>query len=138
MADIPTTPITPTTPCDDDSTTTAPPAPRTDPNQLLCPVCWTPFTKVGRQRYCTDSCRKTAWTRRHTNTAVITEPVVPQAIRRRDVTIYSCPTCDTRYHGQRWCHDCNQPCTRIGLGGTCPHCDEPVAITDLIDTLTTS
>ena len=70
MADTPPTPTTPTTPCDDDSTTTAPqdpapPAPRTNPNQLLCPVCWTAFTKVGRQRYCTDSCRKTAWTRRH-------------------------------------------------------------------------
>jgi len=62
------------------------------------------------------------------------EPIVPPAIRRRDVTIYACPTCETRYHGQQWCHDCNQPCTRVGLGGLCPHCAEPVALTDLIDT----
>jgi len=68
----------------------------------------------------------------------VTEPVVPQAIRRRDVTIYACPTCETRYYGEQWCHDCNQPCTRVGLGGLCPHCDEPVALTDLIDTPKTS
>ena len=131
---------TPYNPCDDDAATTEPPAPalRTDPSQLLCPVCWTAFTKVGRQRYCTDTCRKTAWARRNTTTALTTEPVVPQRIRRRDVTIYSCPTCETRYHGQQWCPDCNQPCTRVGLGGTCPHCDEPVAISDLIHTTTTS
>ncbi len=35
-------------------------------------------------------------------------------------------------------HDCNQPCTRIGLGGLCPHCAEPVALTDLIDTIQTA
>ena len=114
------------TPCDDDNTTTTHPVsnPRTDPRQLL-----------GRQRYCTDTCRKTAWTRRHATTAAVTEPVVPQRIRRRDVTIYACPTCETRYHGEQWCHDCNQPCTRVGLGGLCPHCAEPVAISDLIHTL---
>jgi len=68
----------------------------------------------------------------------VTEPVVPQGIRRLDATIYECPTCNTRYHGEQWCHDCNQPCTRVGLGGLCPHCDEPVAISDLIDTLTSN
>jgi hypothetical protein len=46
----------------------------------------------------------------------------------------TCPSCATRYHGEQWCHDCNQPCTRIGLGGPCPHCDEPVTLTDLRDT----
>ena len=122
MADTPSTPSTPHNPCDDDTTTTPPAArtPTAGPNLQLCPVCWTPFTRIGRQRYCTDNCRKTAWTRRHTRTAATTEPAVPQTIRRRDVTIYECSTCDTRYHGEQWCHDCNQPCTRVGLGGTCP------------------
>ena len=108
------------------------------PEPAALPGVLDPFTRVGRQRYCTDNCRKTAWTRRHTSTAAVTEPAVPQAIRRRDVTIYACPTCETRYHGEQWCHDCNQPCTRVGLGGTCPNCAEPVAISDLIDTLETS
>ena len=108
--------------------------PTAGPGQLLCPVCWAAFTRVGRKRYCTDTCRKTAWTRRHATTVQVAEPVVPPAVRRRDITIYACQTCENRYYGEQWCHDCNQPCTRVGLGGLCPHCSEPVAITDLIDT----
>jgi len=52
------------TPRHDDGATTASPT-TSGQQQLLCPVCWTRFTRVGRQRYCTDGCRKTAWTRRH-------------------------------------------------------------------------
>ncbi len=58
---------------------------------------------------------------------------IPPPGQRRDSTIYACPSCDTRFHGQQWCHDCNQPCTRVGLGGLCPHCLEPVALSDLFD-----
>jgi len=124
----------PQTPSCDDNTTTSTPVndPAAHPEQLLCPICWTPFTRTRRQRYCTDACRKTAWTRRHANTP--TETLLPQVVRRRDTTIYACPSCETRYHAQQWCHDCNQPCTRVGLGGLCPHCDEPVALADLLDT----
>ena len=62
---------------------------------------------------------------------------VPPATRRRDVTIYTCPSCEATYHGQQRCYDCNQPCTRIGFGGLCPACQAPVAFTDLLDTPTT-
>jgi predicted amidophosphoribosyltransferase len=123
---------------DDRATTASPTEPGQRLPQLLCPVCWSPFTKIGRQLYCTQTCRKTAWKRRNATPVEPAEPVVPQGVRRLDVTIYECPTCETRYHGEQWCHDCNQPCTRVGLGGLCPHCDQPVAISDLIDTLTTS
>jgi hypothetical protein len=121
-------------PCDDDITTTSPPttSPPTSPPRPLCPICWTPFTRVRRQRYCSDNCRKTAWARRHAATTAITEPAPPPR-RRRDVTVYACPSCDQRYHAQQWCPSCNQPCTRIGLGGPCPHCDEPVAVAELLD-----
>jgi len=99
--------------------------------QLRCPVCWTTFQRVRRQRYCSDNCRKTAWARRRAATP--NTPPPPPPGRRRAATIYSCPSCESRYHGQQWCPDCNQPCTRVGLGGLCPHCDEPVAIADLLD-----
>ncbi len=123
----------PERPCrDDNTTTTAPAAP--EAARPLCPVCWTPFTPIGRQRYCTDACRKTAWTRKNAATRRLTETTVPQPIRRRDSTIYQCQSCETLYHGEQWCHDCNQPCTRVGLGGSCPHCAEPVALADLLDT----
>ncbi len=119
-------------PCNDDNTTTSTPEPPAD--RPLCPVCWTPFTRIRRQRYCTDACRKTAWTRRHAATRQLTEAAVPQPTRRRDTTIYECQSCETRYHGEQWCHDCNQPCARVGIGGSCPHCAEPVALADLLDT----
>lgn len=117
----------PAVPSDDDITTTT-------PEQLRCPVCWTSFTRIRRQRFCSDNCRKTAWARQrtHATLAQAAQPVV-SAARRRDVTVYSCPACDIRYYGQQWCPECNQPCTRAGLGGLCPHCDEPVAINDLLD-----
>lgn len=46
-------------------------------------------------------------------------------------TIYECPDCEQRYLNERRCPDCNLFCRRIDLGGSCPHCDEPVAISDL-------
>lgn len=106
-------------PTDDDNTTTTT-TPTASRERLLCPVCWTPFTRVRRQRFCSDNCRKTAWARRKTTPRPV-EPIPPRG-RRRDLTVYACPACETRYHGQQWCPDCNQPCTRVGLGGLCPHC----------------
>ena len=45
--------------------------------------------------------------------------------------IYQCPQCETRYLDERRCPDCQLFCRRVGVGGTCPHCDEPVAVADL-------
>ncbi len=118
----------PEAPRHDDITTTS-------PDRLLFPVCWTPFIRVRRQRFCSDNCRKTAWTRTRRANERPTQPV-PSPVRRREATVYSCPYCEVRYYAQQWCPDCNQPCTRIGLGGLCPHCEEPVALTDLLDTPT--
>jgi len=49
----------------------------------------------------------------------------------RPSVIYECPECETRYVEERRCPDCNLFTRRIGPGGTCPHCDEPVAQIDL-------
>ncbi len=50
---------------------------------------------------------------------------------RRWATVFQCPECEGRYIDERRCPDCNLFCRRIDLGGCCPHCDEPVAISDL-------
>ena len=52
-------------------------------------------------------------------------------IDARVSVIYECPECETRYLDERRCPDCNLFTRRIGPGGPCPHCDEPVAQTDL-------
>jgi len=47
-------------------------------------------------------------------------------------TVYECDSCAQRYLGEQRCPDCNTWCRRIGPGGSCPHCDEPVAIDDIL------
>lgn len=51
----------------------------------------------------------------------------------RPSVVYQCPNCDERYLDERRCPDCHLFCRRVGIGGSCPHCDEPVAITDLTE-----
>jgi hypothetical protein len=95
-----------------------------------CPACGQPFTPAGRRRWCSDACRQAGWRRRRpTPQAAAPLPPSPQA---RDTTIYQCPDCDQRYLGQQRCDDCGTFCRRLGPGGPCPHCDEPVATSDLI------
>ena len=47
-------------------------------------------------------------------------------------TVYECPHCQTRYLGDQRCQDCNTWCRRLGPGGPCPHCDDLVAVEDLV------
>jgi len=110
-----------------------PPSPRRNDNETTtpCPVCGTPFTPNRRQRYCTPACRQAAWRARHPNPTSGPTIVVPPRTARRAITVYLCPECDTRTLGQQWCHDCHRPRTRLDLGGLCPHCDEPITISDI-------
>ena len=66
-------------------------------------------------------------------------PERPSASTRapRAATVYECPSCQTRYLGEQRCPDCQRFCRRVGPGGLCPHCDEPVAVGDLIPAATT-
>jgi predicted RNA-binding Zn-ribbon protein involved in translation (DUF1610 family) len=105
--------------------------PRDDPGTMPCPVCQRSFTPAGRQAYCTTACRKTAFRRRHQQTGpAIT---VPTARPRREITIYECPNCGDRLLGEQRCEECHTFTRRIGIGGACPTCDDPVAISDLLD-----
>jgi hypothetical protein len=110
--------------------------PRNDPRNdtAACPACGQPFTPAGRRRWCSDACRQAGWRRQQTAPPAGTTAVLPAARTTRDHTIYQCGDCGQRYLAQQWCQDCARPCQRIGAGGTCPHCDEPVAISDLITT----
>lgn len=104
---------------------------RDDAGTATCPACGRRFTPTGRQTYCRSACRKTAYRRRHQHPlAAVT---VPTAQPRSEVTIYECPTCQQRLLGQQRCPDCATFARRIDFGGACPYCDEPVALTDLLD-----
>lgn len=93
---------------------------------IPCPVCARPFAPTGRQRVCSAACRQALWRRRHTAPPeAIAAPAAPAQ------TIYACPACETRYLGQQRCPECGLFCSRVGPGGLCPHCEEPVAFVDL-------
>jgi hypothetical protein len=101
---------------------------RNDGETIRCAVCGTTFRPVGRQRFCTAACRQAAWRRRHARPQF---PAIPTGVMRQAI-VYMCPECDTRYLGEQRCTDCQRFCKRVGPGGPCPHCDEPVAVADLI------
>ena len=97
---------------------------RNDTATTRCPQCGASFTPIGRQQWCSDACRQASWRRRQ----AAPRPTLPA----KTDTIYQCPTCDTRYLGEQRCPDCNTWCRRLGPGGPCPHCDDLVALSDII------
>lgn len=99
----------------------------TTPCPIPCPVCGQFFTPVGRQRVCSGACRQAAWRRRHGAPAPSIPPRTP-----REMTIYECPSCEARYLGEQRCSECGSFCRKLGPGGPCPHCDEPVLLADLL------
>jgi hypothetical protein len=94
-----------------------------------CAACGRPVPAGGRRRYCSAACRQAAWRRRHP----VRLPPVPARLPR-PATVYECPACGRRLLGEQRCADCGLFCRRIGPGGACPHCDEPVAVADLLPT----
>ena len=97
---------------------------------LSCPVCYRSFEPQGRARYCSDRCRQTAFRRRHQ--AEAPEVPLPPRGRRRAVTVYECDSCGDRALGEQYCENCRTFMRSLGRGALCPHCDGPVAVTDLV------
>jgi predicted RNA-binding Zn-ribbon protein involved in translation (DUF1610 family) len=106
---------------------------RNDSVTMTCPVCGAAFRPMGRRRFCSAACRQAAWRQRqpapHAPLAVSARAAVRSA---RTATVYECPSCGTRFLGDQRCAECNVFCRRIGPGGPCPHCDDPVALADLL------
>ena len=62
---------------------------------------------------------------------VSTPAPLPASRPRKNSTVYECGDCGTRLLGAQRC-DCGTFMHRIGTGGLCPSCDEPVAIEELL------
>jgi len=82
------------------------------------------------QRWCSPAHRQMAYRRRHQPD--VPAVALPAARSRRAQTVYACPACDQRYLGVQYCSDCYTFCVRLGPGGLCPHCDEPLTIAELL------
>ena len=101
-----------------------------DADRTACPGCAGPLPSP-RARYCSAACKQRAYRRRHADPA----PRDPQPDRRSTApaqTVYACPACEQRFLGERRCPDCNRFCRRLGPGGLCLHCDEPLLVAELL------
>jgi hypothetical protein len=99
-----------------------------------CLVCGidTPST---RAKYCGRAHQQRSYRLRHqTPTADLT--LVRKALQRRKAlvahTIYECGGGGERFVGVRRCESCNLFCRAAGVGGSCPECDTPVLLADLL------
>ena len=58
---------------------------------------------------------------------------LPTTKRRRPITVYECDTCGARAVGEQRCADCATFMRRVGIGGHCPSCSDPIAINELLE-----
>ena len=111
------------------------PNPTTPRPDHPCPVCQATITSA-RARYCSDACKQRAYRLRQTNGPVDLDALTANLPSRQALvarTVYACPTCETRLLGEQRCPDCHVFCRRLGPGGLCPHCDDPVTLAELLD-----
>lgn len=100
--------------------------------ERACPACGLTFVADRRRIWCSDACRQRGFRLRHQPP----DQVQLLLLRRppKAAAVYQCPECETRYLGSQRCPDCGIFCRRLpGPGGLCPHCSEPVALSDLVD-----
>jgi hypothetical protein len=101
-----------------------------------CLVCGTVFEGRGRALYHSRACQQIAYRLRHQQDR---EPLLAawtRELRERgtlvEQTVYECVRCQERYLGERRCSACSLMCRKLGLGGRCLHCDEPMLVTELL------
>ncbi len=86
---------------------------------------------AGARLWCSPAHRQAAYRRRHQPAP---EPMaLPPGRSRIEGTVYECDSCGQRFVGTQRCEECNLFARRIGPGGPCPHCEEPVALAELLE-----
>ena len=95
---------------------------------LSCPGCQHLFSPVGRQKHCCEACRVAVYRRSREATHV--PDVAPRS--RQPIAVYACERCGARAIGERRCEECRSAMRRVGLGGCCPCCAEPIALDELL------
>jgi hypothetical protein len=101
---------------------------RNDGVTIACPRCERAFVPSGRRRFCSAACRQAVWRQRQS----VPLPALPVVVAKPGI-VYECPSCGARLLGEQRCPECQVFCRRVGPGGPCPHCEEPVAGVDLIE-----
>jgi hypothetical protein len=105
------------------------------PRQADCSICSTPLPSA-RARFCSAACRQRAFRLRQADRSLPEDGRLREALRRQRrlvaQTVYACPSCDERFLGLRRCPDCHLFTRALGLGGSCPECDQVILLADLL------
>jgi predicted nucleic acid-binding Zn ribbon protein len=108
----------------------------TAPDARACPLCAAPLPSP-RARYCSEACKQRAYRLRQAERTLPDLTALTRELQRVRAlmahTLYECPTCGERYLGVQRCPDCQHFCRSLGLGGACPHCDQLLLATELLD-----
>jgi hypothetical protein len=105
-------------------------------SEPMCRVCARPLASA-RARYCSAACRQRSFRLRHIELSSVDEPRLRAELRQRRTlvahTVYECGLCGERSVGQQRCAQDNIFGHAVGLGGSCPECDLPILLADLLD-----
>ena len=101
-----------------------------------CPACGgTPPST--RSVYCKPACKQRAFRLRHQPLMRVDTGELRRDLQRRRTlvahTLYECGQCGERSLGERRCQECGLFSHALGLAGTCPSCDEPILLTELLE-----
>ena len=100
-----------------------------------CLVC-TASLPPRRARYCSVACKQRAYRLRQVDVSATDADLLATGLERLGElvahTIYECLDCGDRFVGERQCPDCHRFCRKLGLGGCCPDCQQPVLLAELL------
>jgi hypothetical protein len=109
-----------------------PPTARSEPRCLVC----TTSLPARRARYCSDACKQRAYRLRRIDVTATDAALLATELKRLGElvahTIYECPDCGERFMAEQRCPDCHRFCRKLGLGGCCPDCQQPVLLVELL------
>jgi hypothetical protein len=105
---------------------------RPEPRCLVCPT----SLPSRRARYCSDACKQRAYRLRRIDVTATDAALLATELKRLGElvahTIYECPGCGERFMAEQRCPDCHRFCRKLGLGGCCPDCQQPVLLAELL------
>ena len=101
------------------------------PPARVCQFCGNAYEGSRPSSYCGATCRQRAFRARRL------QPVVSPLPRRAhglDV-LYECAGCGERLLNEQRCERCQRFVKRLGVAVTCPTCDEPILLSELLEQL---
>jgi hypothetical protein len=98
----------------------------------VCQFCGNEYEGSSRpSSYCDATCRQAAFRARRQR------PAVPPPSRRAHAldVLYECAGCGERLLNEQRCEGCYRFAKRLGVAVTCPTCDEPILLSELLEQL---